>query len=144
MNVHDFVLSWYQRSLHTHYDAANFEPAREAYKCKFCEFCFISGYSRQIAHTQILLYYRQRMERKFSQTEIETIILMAWSDSTPFETITRLYGLSHDETVACMRRHQSAKTYIRWRQRTTKKHIGRSGKHEKLTAVRPRKQKFPV
>lgn len=81
---------------------------------------------------------------KFSDADIERIILMAWGDTITFDTITREYGLTHDEIVAFMKAHQSPKTYARWRERSTKLHTGRGGKHEALTTVSSRRQKFAV
>lgn len=82
------------------------------------------------------------MKRQFSPEEIEHIILMAWGDTVSFNAITREYGLTHDEVTAFMHRHQSPKTYKRWRERSTKKHIGSGGKHEMLTKVTSRRQSF--
>ncbi len=84
------------------------------------------------------------MQKTFSEADIETIILMAWGDTISFESITRTYGLSHDQIVAFMKKHPSPKTYARWRERSTKAHVGQSGKHEKLTTISSRRQKFPV
>jgi uncharacterized protein (TIGR03643 family) len=80
----------------------------------------------------------------FSEADCERIILMAWGDTITFDTITREYGLTHDEVVAFMKTHQSPKTYARWRERSTKKHTRQSGKHEALTTVSSRRQKFAV
>jgi uncharacterized protein (TIGR03643 family) len=80
--------------------------------------------------------------REFTTIEIEHIILMAWGDTISFETITREYGLTHNEIVTFMRTHQSPKTYVRWRKRSTKQHIGAGGKHEATTEVSSRRQKF--
>lgn len=84
------------------------------------------------------------MKRVFTATDIEQIVLMAWGDTISFETITREYGLNHNQIVAFMRKHQTEKTYLRWRERSTKKHTGTGGKHEGLTAVSSRRQKFAV
>ncbi len=80
----------------------------------------------------------------FTPIDIEQIILMAWGDTISFETITREYGLTHNEIVTFMRIHQSPKTYARWRERSTKLHTRSGGKHESLTAVSSRRQKFPL
>lgn len=79
-----------------------------------------------------------------SPIDIEQIILMAWGDTISFEAITREYGLTHNEIVALMRKNQSFKTYTRWRERSTKEHIGSGGKHEGITQVSSRRQKFPI
>ena len=83
-------------------------------------------------------------KKPLSEIDIEQIILMAWGDTISFDTISREYGLSHDQIVALMRRHQSPKTYARWRERSTKFHSGTGGKHEALTIVSSRRQKFPM
>jgi uncharacterized protein (TIGR03643 family) len=75
--------------------------------------------------------------------DIEHIILMAWGDTISFETITREYGLTHNQIVRLMRTHQSQKTYTRWRERVTTRTQERS-KHEKLSVVSSRRQKFAV
>lgn len=80
----------------------------------------------------------------FTKIDIEQIILMAWGDTITFETITREYGLKHNEIVAFMRKHQSPKTYVRWRERSTKDHTYLGGKHEKLTTISSRRQKFSI
>lgn len=84
------------------------------------------------------------MKQKFTEADTERIILMAWGDTITFDTITREYGLTHDEIVAFMKAHQSAKTYARWRERSTKKHTKRGDKHEAFTTVSSRRQKFAV
>lgn len=80
----------------------------------------------------------------FNPVQIEQIILMAWGDTITFDTITREYGLTHNEIVAFMKKHQSPNTYARWRERSTKYHTGSGGKHEALTTVSSRRQKFAV
>ena len=82
-------------------------------------------------------------KREFNEAEIEQVILMAWGDTISFETITRQWGLTQNEVVAFMRANQSPKTYIRWRKRVE----GRTGdrsKHEKISKVTSRRQKFAV
>ena len=73
--------------------------------------------------------------------EIEQIILMAWADTVSFETIKREWGLNQNEVVAFMRKHQSPATYIRWRKRVENRNGDRS-KHEKVSRVSSRRQKF--
>lgn len=84
------------------------------------------------------------MKRPYSTEDIEQIILMAWGDTISFETITREFGLTHNQIVSFMRKHQSPKTYARWRERSTKEHIGSGSKHEIITTVSSRRQKFPI
>lgn len=83
-------------------------------------------------------------KNNLSPVDIEQIILMAWGDTISFDTISREYDLTHDEIVAVMRKHQSPKTYARWRERSTKLHTGSGGKHEALTRISSRRQKFPI
>jgi uncharacterized protein (TIGR03643 family) len=79
----------------------------------------------------------------FTPEQVEQIILMAWGDTISFETITREWGLTENEVVAFMRRHQSPRTYIRWRKRVERRR-GSSSKHEQISAISSRRQKFPV
>lgn len=80
-------------------------------------------------------------KRTFTDTDIEAIILMAWGDTIPFETIEREYGLTQNEVQTFMRKHQSPKTYIRWRERVEKR-AGAKSKHEQLTKKTSTRQKF--
>lgn len=77
----------------------------------------------------------------YTAHEIEQIILMAWADTISFETIKREWGLNQNEVVAFMRKNQSPATYIRWRQRVENRSGDRS-KHEKVSRVSSRRQKF--
>jgi len=79
--------------------------------------------------------------REFNKIEIEQIILMAWGDTIPFEVIEREYGLSDSEVQKLMRKHQSEKTYKRWRERVTAR-SGVSSKHEALTSKTSTRQKY--
>lgn len=83
-------------------------------------------------------------KNNLSSIDIEQIILMAWGDTISFDTISREYALTHDQIVAVMRKHQSPKTYARWRERSTKIRTGTSSKHEVLTYVSSRRQKFSI
>lgn len=82
-------------------------------------------------------------KRIFTDNEAEQIILMAWGDTISFETINREWGLTKNEVVAFMRIHQTPKTYARWRERVTERSRDRS-KHEHISKVSSRLQKFPV
>ena len=79
----------------------------------------------------------------FTFEKIEQIILMAWGDTILFETIHREYGLTENEVVEFMRKHQPPKTYVRWRKRVESRNGDRS-KHEVLSKVSSRRQKFNV
>jgi uncharacterized protein (TIGR03643 family) len=80
-------------------------------------------------------------KRTFNNEEIEAIILMAWGDTIPFETIEREYGLTQNQVQAFMRKHQAPKTYVRWRERVEKR-AGAKSKHERLTKKTSARQKF--
>lgn len=80
---------------------------------------------------------------QFTSEQIEQIILMAWGDTISFETITREWGLTEGEVVAFMRKHQSPRTYVRWRKRVEGRHGDRS-KHEMISKVSSRRQKFSI
>ena len=82
-------------------------------------------------------------KRIFSEIEIEHIILMAWGDTISFETIKREWGLTENEVISFMRTHQSPATYTRWRKRVESRNGDRS-KHEHLSKVTSRRQKFAV
>lgn len=79
--------------------------------------------------------------KNFTDIDIEQIILMAWGDIIPFEVIKREYGLTANQVQKIMRKHQSEKTYRRWRERVNKR-SGHSSKHESLTIKTSTKQKY--
>ncbi len=79
----------------------------------------------------------------FTPEQIEQIILMAWGDTISFETIQREWGLTENQVVAFMRKHQSPRTYVRWRKRVEGRNGDRS-KHEAVSKVSSRRQKFAV
>ena len=81
------------------------------------------------------------MNKQLTSIDIEQIILMAWGDTISFEAIEREYGLSENEVRKLMRKHQSPKTYRRWRERVEKR-AGMSSKHEALSKVSSRRQKY--
>jgi uncharacterized protein (TIGR03643 family) len=81
------------------------------------------------------------MKKELTDIDVEQIILMAWGDTIPFEVIKREYGLTPNEVRKLMRKHQSEKTYIRWRKRVEKRN-GLSSKHEKLSTKTSTRQKF--
>lgn len=83
------------------------------------------------------------MKRNYTAADIEAIILMAWGDTITFEAIERAYGLSEAELKVFMRMHQTPATYRRWRTRVQGR-PGRSSKHERLTTISSRRQKFAV
>ncbi len=82
-------------------------------------------------------------KRVFTPPEIEQIILMAWGDTISFETIKREWGLTENEVLAFMRANQTPQTYIRWRKRVEGR-AGARSKHEAISKVSSRRQKFPI
>ena len=68
------------------------------------------------------------MTDNFSADELSRIIEMAWEDRTPFEAITALYGLDHNELVELMRASLKPASFRLWRARVA----GRKTKHLKL------------
>ena len=70
--------------------------------------------------------------KSLTDIDIEQIILMAWGDTIPFEAIKREYGLTENQVRTLMRKHQSEKTYRRWRERVQTR-SGASSKHEHLS-----------
>jgi uncharacterized protein (TIGR03643 family) len=81
------------------------------------------------------------VKKQLTDIDIEQIILMAWGDTIPFETIHREYGLSETEVRKLMRANQSEKTYIRWRKRVESR-AGASSKHEALSTKTSNRQKY--
>ena len=73
--------------------------------------------------------------------DIEQIVLMAWGDTIPFETIELEYGLTENQVRTFMRTNQTEKTYVRWCKRI-KKRSGRSSKHTALSTKTSTKQKY--
>ena len=74
------------------------------------------------------------MKPQLTPIDIEQIILMAWGDTIPFETIKLEYNLSETEVRKLMRANQSEKTYIRWRKRVE----SRSGRSSKTPPYQPK------
>jgi uncharacterized protein (TIGR03643 family) len=79
--------------------------------------------------------------KPLTDIDIEQIILMAWGDTIPFETITREYGLTENQVRTLMRKYQSEKTYRRWRERVQKR-AGVRSKHALLSTKTSTKQKY--
>lgn len=79
--------------------------------------------------------------KPLTDIDIEQIILMAWGDTIPFETIKLEYDLTENQVRSLMRKHQSEKTYRRWRERVQKR-SGTSSKHEHLSTKTSTRQKY--
>lgn len=87
------------------------------------------------------LTYNLTMKKVLTDIDIEQIILMAWGDTIPFETITLEYGLTENDVRKLMRTQQTEKTYIRWRERVEKRR-GPSSKHMALSQKTSTRQKY--
>ena len=59
------------------------------------------------------------------ESNISTIIEMAWEDRTPFDAIYDAYGLNEREVKALMKSQLKLSSYRLWRKRVT----GRRTKH---------------
>ena len=66
--------------------------------------------------------------KKFTLTQIDRIIEMAWEDRTPFEAITFQFGISEQEIIEIMRSEMKLSSFKLWRKRVR----GRATKHTKL------------
>ena len=64
-------------------------------------------------------------DKPLSPADQSRIIEMAWEDTTPFEAIAALYGLSEAKVIALMRASLKPRAFRNWRQRVT----GRVTKH---------------
>ena len=64
---------------------------------------------------------------KFSKTDIERIIEMAWEDRTSFDAIENQFCIKEDQVKEIMRSNLKKKSYKLWRERVQ----GRVTKHLK-------------
>ena len=64
---------------------------------------------------------------KFSKTDIERIIEMAWEDRTSFDAIENQFSIKEDQVKEIMRSNLKRKAYKLWRERVK----GRVTKHLK-------------
>ena len=80
---------------------------------------------------------------EFSLEDTDRIIMMAWEDRTPFEAIEAQFGLKEKDVKNLMRRVQSKKTYIRWRERVEGRitKLGRL-RHKEVQRHKSDNQKF--
>lgn len=65
---------------------------------------------------------------RFSPTDTDRIIEMAWEDRTPFEAIALQFSLSEKEVIAFMRSNSKPSSFKMWRKRMK----GRTTKHSSL------------
>ena len=64
---------------------------------------------------------------KLNIEEIDRVIEMAWEDRTPFDAISRQFGIKEQEVIEIMRREMKPSSFRMWRKRVQ----GRSTKHQK-------------
>lgn len=57
--------------------------------------------------------------------QVDRIIEMAWEDRTPFDAITRQFGLPEEAVIRLMREEMKARSWKMWRKRVQ----GRKTKH---------------
>lgn len=62
------------------------------------------------------------------ESDVSSIVAMAWQDDTPFEAIALQYALTESEVIALMREHLKPRSFTVWRMRVR----GRSAKHQAL------------
>jgi uncharacterized protein (TIGR03643 family) len=67
-----------------------------------------------------------------SETELSSIIRMAWEDRTTFDEIREKTGFSEADVIRTMRRELKPSSFRLWRQRVT----GRVTKHRAKLAAR--------
>ncbi len=58
-----------------------------------------------------------KLNPKFTESEIDRIIEMAWEDRTPFDAIEFQFGISESEVIQIMRNNLERKSFVRWRKR---------------------------
>lgn len=70
-----------------------------------------------------------KIYKKYQLTDrdLDRIIEMAWEDRTPFDAITKQFGLSEAEVIKLMRREMHPRNWRKWRARVQ----GRSTKHSR-------------
>lgn len=68
---------------------------------------------------------------KFSESDLDRIIQMAWEDRTPFEAIEFQFGLKEKQVVELMRDNSLPSSFRMWRKRMT----SRKTKHSALRAA---------
>ena len=69
-----------------------------------------------------------------SETDVSSVIGMAWSDDTPFEAIALQFELSETQVIALMREHLKPRSFKVWRMRVR----GRTAKHSALHQAKHR------
>ncbi|MFC3881685.1 TIGR03643 family protein [Algoriphagus namhaensis] len=68
-----------------------------------------------------------KIEKTFTDEEINRIVEMAWEDRTPFDAIEAQFGIPEKEVIKIMRRNMKESSFKMWRKRVQ----GRNTKHEK-------------
>lgn len=74
---------------------------------------------------------RSKRIESISPEDTDRIIKMALEDRTSFESLETQFGLTPNDTVVFMRKHLSAKSFMRWRKRISErghlKHRAKNG-----------------
>ncbi|MEL6655457.1 MAG: TIGR03643 family protein [Bacteroidota bacterium] len=70
-----------------------------------------------------------KLYKKYELTDrdVDRIIGMAWEDRTPFDAITKQFGLTEAEVIKLMRHEMHPRNWRKWRARVQ----GRSTKHSR-------------
>ncbi|MHA7128271.1 TIGR03643 family protein [Algoriphagus namhaensis] len=68
-----------------------------------------------------------KIEKTFTDEQINRIVEMAWEDRTPFDAIEAQFGVPEKEVIKLMRRNMKESSFKMWRKRVQ----GRNTKHEK-------------
>ena len=74
--------------------------------------------------TYVDIFY-MKPQNKFTQSQIDRIVEMAWEDRTPFEAIEYQFGLKEAEVRKIMRSEMKQSSFTMWRERVS----GRKTKH---------------
>lgn len=70
----------------------------------------------------------KKMDKRFTEAELDRIIEMAWEDRTPFEAINFQFDLPEQEVIKLMRKQLAHNSFRLWRKRVNS---GVSQKHAK-------------
>ena len=54
---------------------------------------------------------------KYTETQLDRIIRMAWEDRTPYYALKYQFNLSPNQLVSLMRKLMKKKSFIRWKKR---------------------------
>lgn len=65
------------------------------------------------------------MKSQLTQAQIDRLVQMGWEDRTPFDEISKQFGLTHGEIIKMMRSAMKPSSFKMWRKRMN----GRKTKH---------------